>query len=302
MTPARLDNTLPPVPRLLRIASWNVNGLRACAGKGHFLPWLRDSRASIVGVQEVRARAEQLDPELARPRRWSTHFVAAEKPGYSGVGLYSRLKPDLIDTSLAPHFDVEGRVQLAHFGELVVANVYFPNGNGLERDNSRVPYKLEFYRHLYDRLATLRAAGKRVLVLGDFNTAHAEIDLARPRENTRTSGFLQEERAELSRWLAGGYVDTFRMFHPGAGHYSWWSQRGGARERNVGWRIDYVLACPAAAVHVREAEIHPRIHGSDHCPVSVRVDPAICGERRETPAPPPGSAALCDATGAAKTG
>ena len=279
-------------PPLLRIASWNVNGLRACADKGHFLPWLRGTRPTILGVQEVRARPEQLLPSVGRPRPWSTHFVAAERPGYSGVGLFSRLQPDRVDTSLgAPHFDVEGRVQLAHFGRLVVANVYFPNGNGQERDNSRVPYKLEFYRHLFTQLDALRAAGQRVLVLGDFNTAHAEIDLARPRENHKTSGFLAEERAELTRWLAAGYVDTFRMFNPDAGHYSWWSQRSGSRERNIGWRIDYVLACPAAAAYVREAAIHRDVHGSDHCPVSVGVDPAIC-DRGETTAPRPGSAAV----------
>jgi len=273
---------VPPAPRLLRIASWNVNGLRACAAKGHFLPWLKNSGASILALQEVRARAEQLEPEVGRPRRWSTHFVAADKPGYSGVGLFSRLRPERVETSLdVPHFDAEGRVQLAHFGRLVVANVYFPNGNGQDRDNSRVPFKLEFYRQLFTRLAALRAQGRRVLVLGDFNTAHTEIDLARPRQNARTSGFLPEERAELTRWLAAGYVDTFRMFHADPGHYSWWSQRAGSRERNIGWRIDYVLACPAAAPFVREAQIHREVHGSDHCPVSVRVDPRIC-EHDET--------------------
>jgi exodeoxyribonuclease-3 len=146
-----------------------------------------------------------------------------------------------------------------------------------------VPYQLEVYRHLHAHLDRLRAAGKRILVLGDFNTAHTEIDLARPKDNSKTSGFLHEERAELSRWLASGWVDTFRKFHPEPGHYSWWSQRGGARERNVGWRIDYVLACPAAAAFVREAAIHPRILGSDHCPVSVAVDPSICAAASETP-------------------
>ena len=281
----------PQLRPLLRIASWNVNGLRACTDKGHFLPWLRDSRTTILGVQEVRARPEQLGPEVCAPPRWNTHFVPAERPGYSGVGLFTRLRPTRIDTSLdAPHFDVEGRVQLAHFGRLVVANVYFPNGNGSDRDNGRVPYKLEFYRRLFARLSELRAAGQRVLVLGDFNTAHTDLDLARPRENVRTSGFLPEERAELSRWLGAGYVDTFRMFHPGAGHYSWWSQRAGVRERNIGWRIDYVLACPEAAGFVREAAIHRHVHGSDHCPVSVRVDPAICGAALETPAEASGSA------------
>lgn len=262
--------------RLLRIASWNVNGLRACATRGGFLPWLGSSGATIVGVQEVRARPEQLDADVARPRRWSTHFAPAERPGYSGVGLFSRRKPDHIDTSLGdPRFDSEGRVQLAHFGRLVVANVYFPNGKGSDRDNSRVPYKLEFYRHLHDHLAGLRAAGRRVLVLGDFNTAHTDLDLARPRQNQRISGFLPEERDELTRWLAGGWVDTFRRFNPDPGHYSWWSPQAAARARNIGWRLDYVLACPAAAAYVRSAAIHPEVTGSDHCPVSVAVDPAI---------------------------
>ena len=263
--------------RLLRIASWNVNGLRACATRGDFLPWLGSSGHSIVGVQEVRARPEQLDRPVARPPRWTTHFVAAERPGYSGVGLFSRKKPDRVDTSLGdPGFDSEGRVQLAHFGRLVVANVYFPNGKGSDRDNSRVPYKLAFYRHLFDHLGELRRAGRHVLVLGDFNTAHSDIDLARPRQNTKLSGFLPEERAELTRWLADGWVDTFRRFNPEPGHYSWWSPQASARARNIGWRLDYVLACPAAAPFLRAAAIHPEVTGSDHCPVSVAVDPAIC--------------------------
>lgn len=285
MTRAR--STFPPaMARLLRIASWNVNGLRACADKG-FLPWLAGSGAAIVGVQEVRARPEQLEPELRRPRRWTAHFAAAERPGYSGVGLFSRRTPDAVETSLGdPRFDVEGRVQLARFGRLLVANVYFPNGNGRERDHSRVPYKLEFYRRLHAVLDEARATGQRVLVMGDFNTAHTELDLARPRENRRTSGFLPEERGELSRWLGGGWVDTFRMFHAGAGHYSWWSQRAGSRERNVGWRIDYVLACPAAAGYVRSAQIHREVAGSDHCPVSVAVDPRICDDGPEAHAAP----------------
>lgn len=262
--------------RPLRIASWNVNGLRSCTTRGCFLPWLGSSGASIVGVQEVRARPEQLDRSLVKPGRWSTHFVAAERAGYSGVGLFSRRRPDRVDTQLGdPRFDVEGRLQLAHFGPLVVANVYFPNGKGKDRDNSRVPFKLEFYRRLHDELAALRAAGRRVLVLGDFNTAHTELDLARPRQNRELSGFLPEERDELSRWLAAGWVDTFRRFNPGPGHYSWWSPQAAARDRNIGWRLDYILACPAAAPYLRSAAIHPDVTGSDHCPVSVTLDPQI---------------------------
>lgn len=260
-----------------RILSWNVNGLRACEKRG-FRRWLDRSGASIVGLQEVRAQPDQLPARLLRPRGWHTDLVAGERKGYSGVALYARRKPDRIETSLGePAFDAEGRLQIARFGRLTVANVYFPNGNGSERDNSRVPFKLRFYRALLERLQRLRRGGSRVLVMGDFNTAHRELDLARPRQNSGTSGFLPEERAELDRWLSAGWVDTFRRFEAGAGHYTWWSQRIGVRERNVGWRIDYVLASTAAMRFVRGAQIHHRVRGSDHCPVGVDVDPAIFG-------------------------
>jgi exodeoxyribonuclease-3 len=265
----------------MRVLSWNVNGLRACARKG-FGAWLSGSDAAIVAVQEVRASRAQLPPELADPPEWSAHFVEAERPGYSGVGLFSRVPIDAVETTLhEPRFDAEGRLQIATLGPLTVANVYFPNGNGQQRDNSRVPYKLDFYRRLFDRLEPLRRRCARVLVMGDFNTAHAPIDLARPRENHKTSGFLPEERGELARWLAAGWVDTFRSLHPDeAGHYTWWSQRQGARGRNVGWRIDYILASPAAANFLRGAAHHPDVLGSDHCPVSVTLDPAVLAADR----------------------
>lgn len=260
-----------------RVLSWNVNGLRACDRAG-FRRQLRRLRPDVLGVQEVRARAEQLEPALRRPRGWHTCFVSAERKGYSGVGLYCRRPPDAVHTSLgARRFDREARVQLARFGRLVIANAYFPNGSGCDRDHSRVPYKLAFYRRLFEVLQARRRAGYRVLVMGDFNTAHEEIDLARPRNNHRTSGFLPRERAELRRWLGAGWVDTFRAHQPDPGHYSWWSQRLGCRERNVGWRIDYVLASRAAMPYVQDAFIHPEVYGSDHCPVGVSLDPAVLG-------------------------
>jgi len=259
----------------LRIYSWNVNGLRACAKKG-FVEWLRASRGDIVGLQETRATPEQLDPEVRRPGRWHTHFVSAERAGYSGVGLYARRAPDALVTDLGDaEIDAEGRLQIARFGALTVVNGYFPNGNGKERDNSRVPFKLGFYRQLFDRLEAEKAAGAPILVMGDFNTAHREIDLARPKTNQGTSGFLPEEREEFSRWLDAGWVDTFRHYHDGPGHYTWWSQRFGVRERNVGWRIDYVLASPGALPYLRKAAIHPQVLGSDHCPVSVELDRGV---------------------------
>ena len=254
-----------------------MNGLRACVKKG-FGSWLRRSRAEIVGLQEVRASREQLPEQIRSPRGWHTHFVQAERPGYSGVGLYSRRKPDAVQTTLGEkRVDAEGRLQLARFGRLVVANVYFPQGGGTNRDNSRVPYKLAFYKALFERMQRLRRGGYRVLVMGDFNTAHKEIDLARPKQNRETSGFLAEECAELDRWLAAGWIDSFRRFETGPGHYTWWSQRFGVRAKNIGWRVDYVMASPAAMKYVRNALIQPAVTGSDHCPVGVDLDPAIFG-------------------------
>lgn len=259
----------------MRIASWNVNGLRACATKG-FLRWLAGSEATIAGLQEVRARPADLPPEVVAPRGWHVHVVAAARAGYSGVALYSRREPDRVETALGePRFDDEGRLQIARFGKLTVANVYFPNGSGKERDNGRVPYKLDFYRALWERLERERRSGRRVLVMGDFNTAHTELDLARPRENRKTSGFLPEECAEFERWIRAGWVDAYRHFDASPGRYTWWSQRQGARERNVGWRIDYVLASPAAMRFVRGAFIDAGVTGSDHCPIGVDVEEAI---------------------------
>jgi len=259
----------------MRVVSWNVNGLRSCARK-KFLAWLLRSGADVVGVQEVRARLEDLPDHVRQPRGWHATFLAGERRGYSGVGLFSRVAPDAVDTSLGVRrFDVEARLQLARFGKLLLANVYFPKGSGPNRDNSRIPFKLNFYRRLFKLLAQEKDRGERVMVLGDFNTAHREIDLARPKQNVMNSGFRPEERRELDRWLKSGWVDTFRHFDSRTGQYTWWSNRAGARDRNVGWRIDYVLASPAAMLFVRRAFISNHVMGSDHCPVGVDVDDGI---------------------------
>jgi exodeoxyribonuclease-3 len=259
----------------MRIVSWNVNGLRACVKKG-FLDWLAGCKAEVVGLQEVRADFAALPEKVRSPTGWHFCIHSAKRSGYSGVALYSRLAPDRVETSLGHEpFDEEGRLQLATFGRLVLANVYFPNGSGTNRSNDRVPYKLEFYRALFERLQRLRRSGRRVLVMGDFNTAHREIDLARPQANGKTSGFLPEEREELDRWIKAGWIDTFRHFERSGGHYSWWSQRFGVRARNVGWRIDYVLASPNAMPFVRGAFLAPEVQGSDHCPIGVDVAPQI---------------------------
>ena len=254
-----------------RIVSWNVNGLRACVKKG-FLDFLASSRADVVGIQELRAFPSQLPEAVRAPAGWHAAFAPAERKGYSGVALFSRQPPDRIETRLGiDEYDVEGRLLIAHFKRLAIATVYFPKGSGTARDNSRVPYKLGFYAALFERLQALRRRGP-VFVMGDYNTAHTPLDLARPKTNAKTSGFLPAERDELARWLDAGWEDTFRRQHPGeAGHYTWWRQWGNARADNVGWRIDYVLASPSAAKRVRDAFIWPEVLGSDHCPVGVDV-------------------------------
>ena len=258
-----------------RVYSWNVNGIRASTKKG-LDRWVVQSNAEIIGLQEVRADLASIPEEILALKDYQQHYVAAEKKGYSGVGMLSRRKPDRLDTSLGEErFDSEGRLQVARFGRLVVANGYFPNGSGKNRSNDRVPYKLDWYRALFERVEKWRRGGYRVLVMGDYNTAHKDIDLARPKDNRKTSGFLAEEREELDRWIEAGWVDTFRAFEPGPDHYSWWSQRFGVRAKNIGWRIDYILASPSAMPFVRNAFIEPDTLGSDHCPIGVDVDPAI---------------------------
>jgi exodeoxyribonuclease-3 len=263
---------------LLKIYAWNVNGLRACARKG-YLDWLHASDADIVGLQEVRALEEQLSKKVREPEGWHTHFFPADsKKGYSGVGIYARDKCDRILTSLdEPRFDREGRAQIAQFGKLTIANVYFPNGSGTNRDLSRIPYKLDFYTHLREMLQPALDRGEPVLVMGDFNTAHKAIDLARPASNRETSGFRPEERESFQQWLDAGWTDTFRHFCDEPDCYTWWTYRGNCRARNVGWRIDYVLASPGAMEFLVDADIHADVMGSDHCPVSVTLRREVLG-------------------------
>ena len=263
----------------LRIVSWNVNGLRACGRKG-FADFLRSSRVGILGIQEVRALETDLDETLLHPRGFQLHLSPAKRLGYSGVGVYSRRAPTRVATSLGePEVDVEGRVQFAHFGRLVVVNAYFPKGSGRDRDNSRVAYKLAFTRAVFDRAERLRRGGKRVLVMGDFNTAHREIDLARPKGNQKNSGFLPEEREWCSEVLALGWRDVFRELHPDEGGlYSWWSNRGRAREHDKGWRLDYVLTTPDLAERAVSARIERDAELSDHAPVVVEF--LVCAVSR----------------------
>lgn len=259
----------------MQVISWNVNGLRSCLKKG-FLTYLEGLDDAILGLQEVRSPTEELSPAARQPKGFYTHFNPGEKAGYSGTGIYSRWCADQVECSIGEErFDVEGRVQMARYGALWFVNVYFPNGG---RDLSRVDYKLDFYERLRLHLKPKLDAGEPVLVVGDYNTAHREIDLARPKPNVTKTGFLPKERDFFAYWLNDGWVDTFRHLHPEQKDaYSWWSTMGSARANNVGWRIDYVLASPGAMPFLKEARIHPDVKGSDHCPVSVVMDDAIFG-------------------------
>ncbi len=250
--------------------SWNVNGIRAAQKKG-FLDWLSEAKPDILGVQETKAHPDQLDDDLRAPEGYHTYWASAEKKGYSGVGLYSRIEPKSIQIGLGiEEYDSEGRTVIAEYEDFVFLTGYFPNGS---RDHSRVPFKLGYTAAFLDYCNQLRDQGKSVIFCGDVNTAHNEIDLARPKENhNKTTGFLDNEREWLDKIVGAGYIDIFRELNPDLeGAYTWWSQRSGARGRNVGWRIDYFYISPDLRDRVVTAEIHPDVMGSDHCPLSLTL-------------------------------
>jgi exodeoxyribonuclease-3 len=263
----------PRRPR--RFVSWNVNGIRSAVRKG-FVDWLRKTRADVVGLQEVRAELDEA-PEALRLRRRFAHVSwssARSRRGYSGVAVFSKEDPRAVHSSLGDEaYDREARFLLVELADLLVVNVYFPKGSGVDRDNSRVPYKLAFTERVFEAVdEARRATGKPALVMGDFNIAPTPLDLARPRGNQETSGFLPEEREMFARCLARGYVDTFRALHPTTQRYSWWSNLRGVREKNIGWRVDHILVSTDLMPRVRRAFISCEVRGSDHCPVGVDLD------------------------------
>ena len=252
---------------VLRCVSWNVNGLRAILAKG-FLDAFHDLDADIFALQEIKALPEQLPEEVRNIPGWQAFWHPAKKKGYSGVAIFSRKEPLKVLYGLGQEeFDQEGRVLTLEFADFYFVTAYFPNAqDGLRR----IEYKLAFNRAMQAHLNSL-AAKKTVLLCGDLNVAHKEIDLARPKDNVGNPGFSHEERASMEELLQAGYVDTFRLFHPEPDRYSWWSYRTAARKRNVGWRIDYFLVDAKSQKRIQAAEIHDAIMGSDHCPVSVEI-------------------------------
>jgi exodeoxyribonuclease-3 len=249
-----------------KLVSWNVNGIRAAEKKG-FVDWLLASDADLVAVQETKAHPGQLSTALLNPPGYQAVWNSAEKKGYSGTGLYSRHPPLNVIAGLNnPRFDTEGRCLIHEFEPFVFFNIYFPNGG---RGPEWVAHKLAFYRRFLEVAQGYMQAGHSVVVTGDFNTAYAEIDLARPRENVTHSGFMPEERAGLGEFFQAGLIDTFRYLHPDTVKYSWWDMVTRARERNVGWRLDYFMVSPDLKARILAADIHETVLGSDHCPISL---------------------------------
>ncbi len=250
----------------MRLLSWNVNGLRAVVNKG-FPEWLAREDADIICLQETKARPDQLT-HLEWPAAYQPFWNAAEKPGYSGTAIFTKTPPLAVTTGIgiAEH-DREGRVLTAEFADYFVVSVYVPN---TKRDLSRLPYRQAWDRDLLAYLKALETR-KPVIWCGDLNVAHTPLDLARPKGNEGTHGFTPEERAGFDAFVGAGFIDTFREFEKSGGHYTWWSLMTGARARNVGWRIDYVLISPALRPALTSAFIQPDVLGSDHCPVGIEL-------------------------------
>lgn len=250
------------------LVSWNVNGVRAIEKKG-FLKWLRETAPDILCLQETKAHPDQLSPALLSPEDYTSYWDYAERKGYSGVAIYTRRQPLRVARGFGvERFDTEGRVLVATYPEFTLLNVYFPNG---KRDDERLQYKLDFYDAFLDYIVGLRQKGERLIICGDVNTAHTEIDLSNPRDNENTSGFLAVERAWMDRLMAHGFVDTFRLFNAKGDNYTWWDMRTRARDRNVGWRLDYFFASDNLVDSISGAGILPDVMGSDHCPVSLTL-------------------------------
>lgn len=255
-----------------RLISWNVNGLRAAMGKG-FLASFKGFDADVVCIQETKLQDHQLTEDMTSIdgyASWWSHSIA--KKGYSGVGAWSRVSPVGVKTGIGMDiYDREGRVIEMDFGKFILFNVYFPNG-GMSED--RLNYKLDFYRDFFAYMDTLRASGRSLVICGDYNTAHNEIDLKNPKANENTSGFMRVERDWLDRITADGYVDTFRHLYPDMVKYSWWTYRYQARSRNAGWRIDYFFVTRDLMDDkiVKQSFIDNDITGSDHCPVGLVLE------------------------------
>ena len=267
----------------MRIYSWNVNGIRSAEKKG-FADWFNQTRPELLCLQEIRAEKEQVPESIVAPEGYFCYWNSCQKKkGYSGTAILSQIEPDSVEYGFGiDEFDEEGRVVQLVFPDWVLNSIYFPNGG---QGEDRVDYKLRFYDAFLDNCLSWIKRGRHVVTLGDYNTCHTEMDIARPAENENVSGFLPVERAWIDQYIAAGFEDTFRTLHPDARDaYTWWSNRANSRARNVGWRIDYAFVDAGLSQNVSDAQIYTEVLGSDHCPISVDLEmpfPPISTEKQE---------------------
>ncbi len=253
---------------MIKLLSWNVNGIRALDRKGEFDKIISQD-FFVLSLQETKSQESDLNSKLLNPIGYSSFFFSAEKKGYSGVCAYSKIKPLKVSRGLGIDiYDKEARVLILEYDKFILFNIYFPNG---KKDQVRLKYKLDFYREFLNYLKLMKT-DKTIVITGDFNTAHEEIDLARPKENSKFSGFLPEERSLLDELINLGFVDSFRLFNKNGGNYTWWDLKTSARERNVGWRIDYFFIDKKSVSKLKDAFILKDIFGSDHCPIGISLE------------------------------
>jgi exodeoxyribonuclease III len=253
----------------MKILSWNVNGIRAVYKKG-FLDWLLCQNADIVCAQETKAELEQFPENIRNIKGYDLYTSSALRKGYSGTAVWSKHKPKAVGISFGyKRFDIEGRLVCLEFKAFSLFNVYFPNGGASEK---RLRFKLDFYQRFLEFLICLKKKKKNLIICGDVNTAHQEIDLARPKENEGVSGFLPIEREWIDKFISRGFIDTFRMFSQKGENYSWWDYKTKARERNVGWRIDYFFVSEPLRKKIKQAFIQKDVLGSDHCPIGIEIE------------------------------
>ncbi len=252
----------------MKLISWNINGIRAAYKKGLY-EWLIKEKPDILCVQEIKALPDQIPTILKNNPEYFVYINSANRKGYSGVATFAKQKPKNVITNFGiDKFDIEGRIMITEFSNFVLLNIYFPNG---KKNQERLNYKLDFYNAFLSYTDNIKIKDKNIIVCGDFNTAHKEIDLSRPKQNEKNSGFLPIERLWIDTFIEHGNVDTFRYFNKEPNQYTWWDQKTRSRERNIGWRIDYFFINNGLIPNLSKSFILPEIMGSDHCPIGITL-------------------------------
>jgi exodeoxyribonuclease-3 len=252
-----------------KILSWNVAGLRSCIRKG-FFDWLYSAKPDVLCLQETKVSESDLTDEMKKPKGYHVYWNPAVRKGYAGTAVFTKEAPIKVERGIGiKKFDEEGRFLILHFKKFILVNAYFPHAR---RDLKRLAFKLE-YNDAFLKLAEKlrRESRNHLVIVGDFNVAHKEIDLANPKQNVKNAGFTPQEREWANRFVSKGYVDTFREFVKEGGHYTWWTYRANARKRNIGWRIDYAFVPKGFMPYVKDASILDKVMGSDHCPAGIEL-------------------------------